>query len=97
MQGRRLRRKDRSTVGRDEYIWDHIVFGGIFGFNLYKLLPVIAPIAYYHQSLARLVICMVVASVIGILLSYKYNRTNLGMMADILLGLGSYVVLTIGA
>ena len=96
MQERGLGRKDRSTVGRDEYIWDHIVFGGIFGFNLYKLLPVVAPIAYYHQSLARLVICVVVASVIGILLSYKYNRTNLGMMADILLGLGSYVVLTIG-
>ena len=93
---KKLRRRDRSTVGRDEYIWDHIVFGGIFGFNLYKLLPVVAPIAYYHQSLARLVICVVVASVIGILLSYEYNRTNLGMMADILLGLGSYVVLTIG-
>ena len=97
MQERRLRRKDHSTVGRDEYVWDHIVFGGIFGFNLYKLLPVIAPIAYYHQSLTRLVICMVVASVIGIALSYKYNRTNLGMMADIFGGLGSYVVLTIGA
>ena len=97
MQERRLRRKDHSTVGKDEYIWDHIVFGGIFGFNLYKLLPVVAPIAYYHQSFMRLILCMVVTSVIGIALSYKSNRTNLGMMSDVLLGLGSYVVLTIGA
>lgn len=97
MQERRLRRKDDSTVGRTEYIWDHVLFGAIFGFNLYELLPEVAPIAYYHQSLTRLVLCMVVASVVGIALSYKRNRTNLGMMSDVFLGLGSYVVLTIGA
>lgn len=96
MQDGRLRRKDHSTVRKDEYIWDHIKFGALFGFYLYMLLPLVAPIAYYHHSLLRLIFCMVVASVFGIVLSYKSYRTNLGMMADILSGLGSYVVLTIG-
>ncbi len=97
MQERKLRRKDRSTLERDEYITNHILFGGIFGYNVYKLLPVIAPIAYYHQSLIRLILCMVIACGIGIGISCKYNRTNTGMMGDLILGMGSYIVLTIGA
>lgn len=93
---KKIRIKDNSTVGREEYIWDHVLFGGIFGYNVYKLLPVVVPIAHYHQSLVRIILCMVITSIICIGITYKYNRTNMGMAADIFIGLGSYIMLTIG-
>lgn len=97
MQERSLRRKDKSTIGKSEYISDYILFGATFGYSTYKLLPVVAPIAYYHQSFMRLVLCMMLASVIGIGLSFKYNRTNTGTFCDIIAGIGSYILITIGA
>lgn len=93
---KKLRRRDKSTVNKWEYVSDHIFLGGIFAYNVYNLLPVVCPIAQAHQSLIRLIICMVLSSFAGIALSYKYNRTNRGMFMDVLLGGGLYVLLTIG-
>ncbi|MBM6841340.1 hypothetical protein H6A03_07270 [[Clostridium] spiroforme] len=89
-------KKDRSTVDKKEYIVDHIFYGALFGYNIIKWLPTLCPIAYYHQSILRLVVCMLLTSAIGVTLTYKCNRTYWGTICDICSGLGLYTLLTLG-
>ncbi len=93
---KRIGRKDTSTVDKGEYIRAHIIFGGLLGYNLLLWLPVLCPIAHYHQSVLRLVLCMTVTSMLGMILTYQYNRTYCGIIGDICAGLGVYTMLTLG-
>lgn len=88
--------KDKSTETKFAYIFDHILYGAICGFDVYKFLPLVAPIAYYEQSVLRVIFCMVLTSVVGISFTYGNNRTAKGTLVDILSGMGLYVALTVG-
>lgn len=91
-----VRKKDKSTVDKGEYIGDHIFFGVLWGYNLLRWLPLFCPIAYYHQNVVRLIFCMTITGVLGMMLTYKYDRTHGGTIGDICTGLGVYILLTIG-
>lgn len=88
--------EDRSTVKKSEYILDHMFFGTLLGYAFITWLPKICPIAYSYKSEVVLILCMIVMCSVGILLSYKNNRTNKETGRDIISGLGLYVLITLG-
>ena len=97
MRKQGIKLKDKSTLSKGEYLFDHFLYGLILGsFDIYNILPYFVPIAKYNNSIPRLIICMLLTSMFGILFSYNYNRSGKGVIQDVLLGIGSYTVLTIG-
>ena len=95
-QPRKIRIRDRSIEPLKSYMAEHLWFVVTGGYNAYELLPIIIPFAFLDRSLLRLVLCMVGTSGIGILFTYRYNRSFWGVLMDTNLGLGMYVVLTVG-
>lgn len=96
-KNKKIERMDTSTIEKGEYIGAHIFFGGLLGCNLLLWLPVLCPIADYHQSVLRLVLCMIVMSMFGMILTYEHHRTYYGVIGDLFAGLGVYTLLTLGA
>lgn len=96
MERTRLRRKDKSTVSKTEYLMYHIIFGAIFGFDIYFILPCIIPVAIYYNSIWKLFVCLLSTSLYGILVSFHYNRSDMGVFLDVISGLGLYIILILG-
>lgn len=88
--------KDNSTISKGGYIGMHIYYSIVVCFAMYNVLPHFAKIAYFDNSIKRLIICMVATGVIGILFTYSYNRTYAGLSINIASGMGLYVACTIG-
>lgn len=92
----KLKTKDDSDISKREYLYNHILFGTIYGCVIYKLLPLMVPIAYLEQSLIRLIVCMILSNVIGIVFTYSHARSYINVAIDVITGMGVYTVLTIG-
>lgn len=89
MRKQGIKLKDKSTLSKGEYLFDHFLYGLILGsFDIYNILPYFVPIAKYNNSIPRLIICMLLTSMFGILFSYNYNRSGKGVIQDVLLGIG---------
>ncbi len=86
----------RSTVSMREFVKDHFFFGGMSGIALFNLVPTICPIAQYNQNVLVLIACMIVTSGLGVLLTYRNNRTYWGVIEDLCSGLGLYVLIVLG-
>lgn len=91
-----LKLKDKSTQSKGDYLYDHILYGAILAYDIYYMLPKVIPIARYNNSIPRLLACMLLTSIFGILISYNYNRQGMGVIQDITAGVGLYIVYTIG-
>ena len=96
MYASRAKLKDKSTLSKAEYLFDHVLYGSIFAYDLYNILPLIVPIAEYNNSISGLILCMSVTSALGIISSYNYNRQGRGVVEDILAGMGLYTIFTVG-
>ena len=96
MQKIGLKLKDKSTQSKKEYLFDHILYGAIFAYDIYNILPHVIPITRYTNSISRLFVCMLLTSLFGILCSYKFNRNGKGVIQDLLSGIGAYTILTVG-
>ena len=89
--------RDKSTLTKFEYIFDHLLFGGIIAYDLvYVVLPWLTPTAYVNRSLTKIIICLLVSSVIGFIISYKNKRTTRNVLADFILGAGIYLIWMFG-
>lgn len=96
MYSSRIKLKDKSTLTKVEYLFDHLLFGCIFAYDIYNILPLIVPIAKYNNSITRLFICMLFTSLFGIITSFSYDRKGKGVFEDILAGMGLYTIFTVG-
>lgn len=97
MRKQGIKLKDKSTLSKGEYLFDHFLYGLILGsFDIYNILPYFVPIAKYNNSIPRLIICMLLTSMFGIVISYNYNRCDKGVIQDIISGVGLYTVSTVG-
>lgn len=88
--------KDKSTQSKGEYLFDHILYGVILAYDIYNILPCVIPMAQYTNSISKLVVCMLLTSMFGILFSFNYNRCGKGVFQDILSGVGLYTASTLG-
>ena len=89
--------RDKSTLTKFEYIFDHLLVGGIIAYDLvYVVLPWLTPTAYVNRSLTKIIICLLVSSVIGFIISYKNKRTTRNVLADFILGAGIYLIWMFG-
>lgn len=96
MDSSRIKLKDKSTLTKVEYLFDHVLYGCIFAYDIYNILPLIVPITKYNNSVSRLIICMLLTSLFGIITSFSYNRRGSGVVEDILAGMGLYTIFTVG-
>lgn len=80
--------RDKSTLDKAEYIVENIMLGVIVGYYTLKILPAICFGNYYHQNTLSFVLCMAIASIIGIAITYQYNRTNWALLGNICTGIG---------
>ncbi len=96
MQNTKLKRRDRSTISKGEYLFNHIFYGTVLAFDLYAILPLIVPIAVYHSSIPSVAFCTLLANVSGILLDFRYNRSVLNSVRDAVIGAALYVLFTLG-
>lgn len=63
MRKQGIKLKDKSTLSKGEYLFDHFLYGLILGsFDVYNILPYFVPIAKYNNSIPRLIICMLLTS-----------------------------------
>lgn len=88
---------NRSAMGKFGYIANHLFWGSLFAIDLYALLPVVTPIAKYHQSIKTLFLCMVITGAIGIIATFRTHRTDMQMAENICSGGGAYILVTLGA
>ena len=96
MQKIRLKLKDKSTQSKGEYLFDHILYGTMLAYDIYNILPCVIPMAKYTNSISKLVVCMLLTSMFGILFSFNYSRCEKGVLQDILSGVGLYTVSILG-
>ena len=96
MQDTKLKRRDRSTISKSEYLINHALYSILLAFDLYVILPIIVPIAKYNNSILRLFLCMLAVNCLGILLDFKYNRCDGVLARDVTIGIASYLLLTLG-
>lgn len=88
MRKQGIKLKDKSTLSNGEYLFDHFLYGLILGsFDIYNILPYFVPIAKYNNSIPRLIICMLLTSMFGIVISYNYNRCDKGFISLVFVGL----------
>ena len=93
---KKLNLKDRSTDTKVEYIADHILWSVVFGAVAYFSFPAVIPLLLYERSVVKVVVSMVLASLIGLGISFSYNRKTSGTVFDTLIGMSTYIFLTIG-
>ena len=96
MQNSRIIFKNKSTMSKGEYLFYHILYGTVFAYDVFKILPILIPIAYFNNSVYRLILCMITTSLLGIVISFNHYRTGLGVLSDIVAGIGIYTILTVG-
>ena len=96
MQNTKLRFKDQSTMSKNEYIFFHILYSAMFGYDTYAILPAVVPLTRYNSSIPRLIICILVTNLFGLLFSFRHNRRGIGVAADVVAGMGVYTILTAG-
>lgn len=97
MQSAKLKRRDRSTISKREYLLNHALYSILLTYDLYTvLLPMIVPISEYTNSIPKLILCMLSADFVGILLDFKYNRCAGALARDVTIGIASYLLLTLG-
>ena len=95
MQSAKLKRRDRLTISKREYLFNHALYSILLACDLYVILPIIIPIAKYNNSFSRLLLCMLAANFLGILLDFKYNRCDGVLTRDVMIGIASYLLLTL--
>ena len=93
---KKLNLRDRSTDTKTEYIVDHILWSVLFGTVAYFSFPMYVPLPIYERSVAKVVISMALSGLVGFAISFSYNRKTSGTVLDTLIGLGTYVFLTLG-
>ena len=91
-----LNLRDRSTDTKSEYIVDHILWSVLFGTVAYFSFPMYVPLLIYERSVAKVVISMALTGLVGFAVSFSYNRKTSGTVLDTLIGLGTYILLTLG-
>ena len=91
-----LNLRDRSTDTKTEYIVDHILWSVLFGTVAYFSFPMYVPLLIYERSVAKVVISMALTGLVGFAVSFSYNRKTSGTVLDTLIGLGTYILLTLG-
>ena len=91
-----LNLRDRSTDTKTEYIVDHILWSVLFGTVAYFSFPMYVPLLIYERSVAKVVISMALSGLVGFAISFSYNRKTSGTVLDTLIGLGTYIFLTLG-
>lgn len=96
MQSAKLKRRDRSTISKREYLFNHALYSILLACDLYVILPIVVPIAKYNNSFPRFLFCMLSANFFGILLDFKYNRCAGALARDVTIGIASYFLLTLG-
>lgn len=96
MKNRMLKLKDKSTIPKSTYIIGHIFFGVCLGYDVFVALPMIVPTDYLEQSVVKIIICLIIASLFGITFSYMNNRNFSGIFLDVFTGLGIYIGLIMG-
>lgn len=52
MQDTKLKRRDRSTISKREYLINHALYSILLACDLYVILPIIVPIAKYNNSIS---------------------------------------------
>ena len=88
---RRWKIKDKSTLTKSEFVVDYVLFGLLIGPAFMKMiLPNLVPITYFQQSYITLIVCLLVASLVGIAVSFVNYRTGKGVIIDVIAGLGIY-------
>lgn len=91
-----LNLRDRSTDTKTEYIVDHILWSVLFGTVAYFSFPMYVPLLIYERAVAKVVISMALTGLVGFAVSFSYNRKTSGTVLDTLIGLGTYILLTLG-
>lgn len=90
---------ERAYLSKKEYIFWHFTFAVVCGFFVFNVLPEIIPlfITYAEQSIFKLILCMIVPSVIGMLTCNNFKRrTYVGMISDVVLGIALYLLVIFG-
>ena len=93
---KRLKLIDESEISKMEYVILQFIYTIIWCYAVYELLPVMVPIAYYHSSISRAVVCMSITSVFGMLCIYWNQRYYKEVVIDAICGMGVYTTLTLG-
>ena len=56
MQSAKLKRRDRSTISKREYLFNHALYSTLLAYDLYTvLLPMIVPISEYTNSIPKFI------------------------------------------
>lgn len=95
MQKTGLQLKDKSTQSKREYLFNHVLYGVFFAYNVYHVLPIIVPFSEYNNSIIKLIVCILMTSTVGILFSY-YNRHEIGAIQDVVAGIAIYIISSVG-
>lgn len=96
MQSAKLKRRDRSTISKREYLFNHALHSILLACDIYVILPILVPIAKYNNSFLRFLFCMLLANFFGILLDFKYNRCAGVLARDVTIGIALYLLITLG-
>ena len=96
MKHKRVKIQDHSIMTRTGYVFGHIVYGIIFAGGFLAYISSMLPFTFSIVSIVKLAICLILVSLIGIALSFRYNRTDEGIMYDVVTGMGFYTVLALG-
>lgn len=92
MQKTGLQLKDKSTQSKREHLFDHVLYGVFFAYNVYHVLPMVVPFSEYNNSIIRVIVCILMTSTVGILFSYNYNRHEIGAIQDVVAGIAIYMI-----
>lgn len=88
--------RDRSTETKGKFILLHFLYATLLAPTLYLILPVLLPLAKHEQSVKKLVACMFIVPLFGIVTSYAKRRTKAAPLFNSIAGLGAYVFITLG-
>lgn len=92
MQRKRFGIRDCSTMSEKEFLVNHTLCCTTFMFLIDWLLRLIVPGAYHRDSVPSLISCTIAANV-AIVVNYRYHRRKEAISQDVLIGMGSYVIL----
>lgn len=91
--GKKMRMKDLSSITPIGCIFEHTYWTFILFINYTCLLFIPLDGFSVEKSKLILILCMVIASVIGTAIRWKKFMTSRGVLADIVIGLGIYTIL----
>lgn len=82
---KKLKRKNRSTMSKSDYLYNHILFNTILVY-IYIDLSLIVPIPEF--SILNSFLCMMLAALVGIPINIYYNRRWSSIIQDGIIGIG---------